>query len=98
MTAQPEDSIEWRCAAYAKAMRAHRAAASTVEALMWSLRKRRSAALKEPDTLQRLARFSDDQMIEVGTRLQKLKHEQPWSDQEIAELFIARNQCLVKTK
>jgi hypothetical protein len=69
-----------------------RAAASTVEALMWSLRTRRVAALKETDTPNRFKQLSDDQVIDVAERLQKLQPHiaKPWSDQEITELFILR--------
>ena len=71
---------------------AGRAPSSTVEALMHSLRERRLAALTEPDTRRRLADLSDEQVIEVGGRLQQLKPHiaRAWSDQEIAELFITR--------
>jgi hypothetical protein len=73
----------------------HGAASLTLEAVMYSLRKRRTGALKEPDTRHRLAQLNEDQLVEVASRLQKLKPNiaQPWSDQEIAELVIARNQC-----
>jgi hypothetical protein len=39
--------------------------------------------------------LNEDQLVDVASRLQKLKPNiaQPWSDQEIAELLIARNQC-----
>jgi hypothetical protein len=72
------------------------AVGTTVEALIWSLRSRRTPALKEPDTRRRLAQLSDDQTIEVADRLQNLKPNiaQLWSNQEITELFIARKQCL----
>jgi hypothetical protein len=68
------------------------AAASTAEALMYSLRQRRTAALKEPDTLRRLAQLGEEQFLEVCSRLQKLKPEiaRLWSDQEIDQLVIAR--------
>jgi hypothetical protein len=65
---------------------------TVIEALMWSLRTRRTAALKEPDTLRRLAQLDEEQLVAVAGRLQKLKpHIAPtWTDQEIAELIIAR--------
>jgi hypothetical protein len=68
-------------------------APSTVEAIVWSFRKRRTAALKEPDTRGRLKQMSDDQVVEVAGRLKKLPLERPWSDHEITELFIARTKC-----
>ena len=75
--------------------RSHCTASSTIEALMYSLRARRTAALKERDTRHRIAQLNEDQLVDVASRLQKLKPNiaQPWSDQEIAELLIARNQC-----
>jgi hypothetical protein len=75
--------------------RGHGAASSTIEALMYSLQARRTAALKEPDTRHRLAQLNEDQLVEVASRLQKLKPNiaQAWADQEIAELVIARSQC-----
>jgi hypothetical protein len=78
---------------YEQAIRHHfagHAAASTVEAITWSFRKRRAAALKEPDTQGRLQQMSDKQVIEVAKRLQKLPLERSWSDREITELYIAR--------
>jgi hypothetical protein len=69
------------------------AAACTVEALMWSLRKRGTKALAEPDTQRRLSQLSDEQTIEVGRRLQRLNRHigrGPWSPGEIRELFRAR--------
>src|SRR5262245_40998762 len=45
------------------------AALSTVEAVMWSLRTRGVAALREPDTRRRIAQLSEQQIIEVGDRL-----------------------------
>jgi hypothetical protein len=71
------------------------AAASTVEALMYSLRQRRTAALKEPEIRGGLAELSYEQLVEVAARLQRLKPHiaQSWSDQEIAQLVIARTKC-----
>ena len=72
-----------------------RAAASTVEALMYSLRERGTAALEEPDTKRRLSQCSDAQVIEVGDRLQRLKPHigrGPWSADEVRQLIRAR-QC-----
>jgi hypothetical protein len=75
--------------------RKHRAAASTVEALMYGLRKRRLAALKEPETMRCLAELSEAQLIEVVERLQRLKPHiaRLWSEQEIAQLIIASSRC-----
>jgi hypothetical protein len=77
-----------------------RAAASTVEALMYSLRERRTAALEESDTQRRLAQLSEEQLVEVADRLQRLKPHvaQPWSEPEIASLLIVRNLCSAKMK
>jgi hypothetical protein len=74
-------------------MRMTGAVIMTAEALMFSLRERGTAALKEPATLRRLAQCTDEQAIEVGKRLRGLKHHiglGPWSDDEIKELFRAR--------
>jgi transposase len=65
-----------------------RAASSTVEALMHSLRERGTAALEEPTTRRRLGELSKDQLAEVGDRLQRLKPEiaRAWSANEIHTL------------
>ena len=64
----------------------------TVEALMYSLRSRGTKALQEPATQRRLFALSDDQVIEVGNRLQRLKPHiaRAWSVQEVEALFQAR--------
>jgi hypothetical protein len=72
------------------------ALAVTVEALMGSLRTRRTLALEEPDTRRRISQLADEQVVEVADRLQKLPLEEPWSDEEIDQFFIARNQCVAK--
>jgi hypothetical protein len=68
-----------------------RVAQSTVEALMYSLRSRRTAALKEPQTQHRIAALSESQLHEVCERLQKLKAEiaKPWSPDEVRRLLEA---------
>jgi transposase len=48
---------------------------ATVAALMYSLRERGVAALKEPATQRRLSELSEQQVDEVGSRLQQLKPE-----------------------
>jgi hypothetical protein len=65
---------------------------TVVEALMYSLRSRGTKALEEPATKRRLSELSDDQVIEVGNRLQRLKpHIAPgWSVQEVKMLFQKR--------
>lgn len=67
------------------------AAATTIEALMYSLR-RGVAALSEPDCQRRLADLNDDQMREVAIRLQKLKTEiaPAWSADQVDKFFEAR--------
>ena len=65
-----------------------RAAASTVEALMHSLRERGVQALAEPSTRQRLAQLSDEQVIEVGSRLRKIAMS--WSADEVSTLVKLR--------
>jgi hypothetical protein len=69
------------------------AAASTVEALVYSLR-RGVDVLAEPDTARRLAELSDDQLLAVGERLRRLKTEisRAWSGDEVAVLMQLREQ------
>jgi transposase len=69
-----------------------RVSASTVEALMYSLRERGTKALEEPDTKRRLSQCSDEQVIEVGNRLQRLdpKIARAWSADEVRQLIRAR--------
>jgi DNA-directed RNA polymerase specialized sigma54-like protein len=64
------------------------AAASTVEALMFCLRERGTAALKEPKVSRRVRELSEPQMHEVCARLQKLKPEiaGAWSVNEVENL------------
>jgi len=66
-----------------------RAAAATVEALMYSLRQRGTAALKEAQTQRRLAALSEEQLREVAARLQRLKPHiaKAWSGDEIDHLL-----------
>jgi len=61
----------------------------TVEALTFSLRSRGTKALEEQATKRRLSELSDQQVIEVGNRLQKLKPEiaRAWSAEEVETLF-----------
>jgi hypothetical protein len=69
-----------------------RAAASTVEALMYSLRECGTKALGEPDTIRRLSELSDEQFRNVVVRLQKFQpHIAPaWKPEELAVLTIVR--------
>ena len=64
----------------------------TIEALMFSLRERRTKALEEPDIKRRLSELSDEQLIEVGNRLQRLKPEiaRKWTAEEVGILCQAR--------
>ena len=66
------------------------AAASTVEALMYSLRERGVAALREPDTRRRLSELSKEQLVAVGDRLLVLKIKRAWTDDEIKTLLRTR--------
>jgi hypothetical protein len=52
-----------------------RAASMTVEALMMGLRERGIAALTEPKVRHRLSECDEQQVAEVGNRLQKLRPE-----------------------
>jgi hypothetical protein len=51
----------------------NRAAGATIEALMMALRERGTTALEERDTRHRLGELTEDQLVEVGDRLQQLK-------------------------
>jgi hypothetical protein len=68
-----------------------RAAQSTVEALMFSLRSRGIKALDEPDTQLRISELSEQQLHEVGGRLQRLKPEiaRAWSAEDVEQLVAA---------
>jgi DNA-binding transcriptional ArsR family regulator len=85
-------SIEALMAHFDRARRRHGAPQPTVEALMFSLRERGVKALEERDTKRRLYELSDQQVIEVGNRLQKLKPEiaRKWTREEVNTLFQAR--------
>lgn len=62
-----------------------RAASSTVEALMYLLRRRGAAALQEKPVQQRLSQLSQQQLREVCGRLQKFKPEiaRAWTTGEV---------------
>jgi hypothetical protein len=64
----------------------------TVEALMYSLRERGTKALEEANTKRRLSDLGDQQVIEVGNRLQRLRPEiaRAWTKKEVETLFQAR--------
>jgi hypothetical protein len=77
-----------------RAAQLDRAASATVEALMHSLRERRTAALTERDTQRRIGELSEAQVREVGARPRALKITTPWSAAEIERLlntWIARH-------
>jgi hypothetical protein len=67
------------------------AAATAVEALVYSLR-RAVDVLAEPDAVRRLAKLSDDQLLEVGERLRRFKPEiaRVWSADDVAVLMQVR--------
>jgi hypothetical protein len=75
-----------------------RAAASTVEALMYSLRERGIKALGEPDTLRRLVELSDEQLRDVAVRVQRFKpHIAPaWKAEDIEVLIVVRSKALAE--
>jgi hypothetical protein len=70
-----------------------RAANSTVDALVFDLR-RGVSALQEPDIRRRLAELSDEQVVEVGGRLRRLKPEiaGAWTTDQTAALLQLREQ------
>jgi hypothetical protein len=63
-----------------------RAAQSTVEALMFSLRSGGINALDEPNTQRRISELSEEQLHEVGARLQALKIARAWTAEDIEQL------------
>jgi transposase len=64
-----------------------RAAASTVEALMYSLRERGTKALDEPDTKRRISELSEEQLHEVAARVKALKLGRgPWTAEQVGQL------------
>jgi hypothetical protein len=76
--------------AYSELNRAHfqgRAAASTLEALMFSLRERGTAALAEPQTRRRLAALSTAQVQVILARLMALRPKYPAIDDELLFLL-----------
>jgi hypothetical protein len=74
--------------------RRDRAAASTVEALMFSLRSG-VAALGNSSTLGRLSELSEEQARAAAVRLQKFKPEiaPPWTPDDVAVLLAAWGRC-----
>jgi hypothetical protein len=69
-----------------------RAPAATVEALVHSLRERGVWALTETAVKLRLAELTNDQLLEVAGRLQRLKPEiaRAWTPDEVKQLFRSR--------
>ena len=59
---------------------------------MWSLRERGTKALEEPATKRGLFELSEQQVIEVGNRLQRLRPEiaRAWNAAGVEILFQAR--------
>jgi hypothetical protein len=71
------------------------AVASTVEALMFSLRSRGVQALGEPDVLRRLAQLDDAQARDIAIRLQKLKPHiaSAWAPEDVKVLLTVWSNC-----
>src|SRR5262249_54869403 len=70
-----------------------RAPQTTVEALMHSIREGGVKALEEPAPKRRLGELSDEQAIDVGNRLQRLKPNIAcaWTAEEVGILFQVRS-------
>jgi hypothetical protein len=68
-----------------------RAADATVEAIMYSLRSRGTAALTEADTQSRLAALDEAQLHTVAARLQALRTQiaRPWTPENVEALVFA---------
>jgi hypothetical protein len=62
-----------------------RAAQSTVEALMFSLRSG-IRSLGQPETQRRISELSEEQLHEVGGRLQALKIVKAWTAEDVERL------------
>jgi hypothetical protein len=88
----PDVSLERAWAEISIAHVRDRAAASTVEALMFSLRSSVSA-LGHPDTLRWLAALGDAQLREIAVRVQGFQpHIAPaWRSEEIEVLIAVRS-------
>jgi hypothetical protein len=87
-------SIEALMAHFDRTRRAHGAPQRTVDALMFSLRERGTKTLQQPAVQRRFSELSDDQVIEVGDRLQRLrKIARAWTAAEVETLFQARIKC-----
>lgn len=87
-----EISLEAVIAHFNSARRRNGAPQPTVEALMFDLRERGTKTLEESATRRRLAELSDQQVIEVGNRLQQLRPEiaRKWTAEEVEILFQTR--------
>jgi len=62
---------------------------------MFSSRERGTKALEESSTKRRLSELNDQQVIEVGNRLQRLRPEiaRAWTAAEVETLLQARIKC-----
>ena len=72
-----------KAAPVSRPARRRAAAASTYEAVLYTLRTRESAALGERHCRQRLAELSDDQMRELVAALKRLKPQYPSISEEL---------------
>jgi hypothetical protein len=72
-----------------------RAAASTVEALMFELRDGIEALPAKPEKLRRLSELSADQLKQVCARLQNFNSTmaRPWTADEVAALVRIWGKC-----
>ena len=70
------------------------AAPTTIEAVMYSLRERGTAALLEPDCRRRLSELNEQQILDVAVRLQKLRPEiaPAWGAEQVDELLKTKAQ------
>jgi hypothetical protein len=89
---EPDVSLERAWAEISIAHVRDRAAVSTVEALMFSLRSS-VRALGHPDTLRRLAALGDAQLREIAVRVQRFQpHIAPtWTSEEVEVLIAVRS-------
>ena|SRR6516225_5632256 len=78
-----------KCCGHHPPSRQWHPAASTVEALMFALRERGTAALAEGLVRERLAQLDRAQVLQVGDRLQRLQPHiaNAWTPAEVRQIF-----------
>jgi glycine/D-amino acid oxidase-like deaminating enzyme len=90
-----DDAVSFQAAyaAFDRERAKHGAPETLVEALMYSLRERGTAALTERDTRRRLGQLSRNQIDKVGDRLQRLPLNPRWTQADINKLIETWGAC-----